>query len=204
MPAGPASAIRVSGPGECNAVHNSKLLIWTAMVVVAGCGSRKSQTDEISSELGKAPVTVAARKPYVISDAGIRFNPPATWDATRIDVVSRSGKAAASIHPAADFTVSFEYKAEQPAHRNSSLLRLLVLHRSQWEAVAGDSLSGAVVDSTGDWVFVASIPEGNPYREGLLDADQFEAMRVTLDDVRDAFSIESGGPAGGSRTASRK
>jgi hypothetical protein len=174
------------------------------MLVVAGCSSKKSQTDEIASELGKAPATVAARKPYVVTDAGIRFNPPSSWEVARIDVVSSSGKAAAAVHPGADYAVTFEYKAEQPAHRNSSLLQLLVVHRSEWEA-AKESLSGAVVDSTDEWVFVASMPEKNPYREGLLDADQFEAMRLTLDDVRESFSISNGGPADEpSRTASRK
>jgi hypothetical protein len=175
------------------------------MLVVAGCGSKRSQTDEIASELGKAPATVAARKPYVITDAGIRFNPPSSWDVARIDVVSSSGKAAAAVHPGADYAVSFEYKAEQPAHRNSPLLRLLVVHRSEWAEAGKDTPGGAVVDSTGEWVFVASMPETNPYREGLLDADQFEAMRLTLDDVRESFSIEKNGPVDEpSRTASRK
>ena len=61
------------------------------------------------------------------------------------------------------------------------------------------------MDSTSDWVFVAAMPDGNPYRRGLLDADQFEAMRLSLEEVRAAFSIENGGPPDATlRAESRK
>lgn len=171
------------------------------MVLIAGCSKKSSQQDQVASELGVPPATVAARRAYVISAAGIRFDPPASWDVARIDVVSQSGKEAAAIHPGADFAVTFHYKAEQPAHRNSPLLNLYVLHRSEW---ANDAAAGAVVDSTDEWVFLAAMPQDNPYRAGLLDADQFEAMRVSMDDVRDAFSIEDDGPADASLRAESK
>jgi hypothetical protein len=171
------------------------------MVLIAGCSKKSSQQDQVASELGIPPATVAERRAYVINSAGIRFDPPASWDATRIDVESRSGQEAAAVQRGADFTVTFHYKAEQPNHRNSPLLNLYVLQRSEWD---GNAVAGAVVDSTDEWVFLARMPEANPYREGLLDADQFEAMRLNLEDVRDAFSIENDGPADATLRAESK
>ena len=184
-------------PVRCSMIlQGRQLLILATVVMAAGCGSKKSsQSDEAVSELGTPPANVLVRRPYVLNDAGIRFNPPASWDVARIDVVSRSGKEAAASLPNADFSISFDYKAEQPAHRNTTLVNLYVVHKSQWKRTAAHAAVGAVVDSTTEWVFVAALAKDNPYREGLLDADQFEAMRLTLDDVRDAFSIANGGPA---------
>ena len=166
-----------------------------ALVLVAGCGNRKSShSEEAVSELGAPSTPAVARRPYVLSDAGIRFNPPATWDVSRIDVVSRTGTEAAADRADARYSVAFAYKAEQPAHKNAPILNVYVLPKSRWSSSQGDSL-GALIDSTDDWVYLATPAEKNPYREGLLDADQFEAMRLSVDEIRAALSIENGGPA---------
>ena len=187
-------------------MRSRKLAVWMAVVLIAGCGTKKSrQADESVSELGTAPAAGhAARSPYVIAEAGIRFNPPASWDVARIQVSSRAGDDAAAAQPGAEFAVAFDYKAEQPGHPNEALLNLYVIHRSDWVRVARKSPAAAVIDSTGDWMFVASMPEENPYRAGLLDADQFEAMRLSLDSVRQAFSIEDSGPADTTLRASKR
>ena len=189
------------GPRECMEVRSRQLLVWSAVVLIAGCSKKSSQQDQVASELGVPPATVAERRAYVISSAGIRFDPPSSWDVSRIDVESRSGQEAAAVQPGADFTVTFRYKAEQPNHRNTPILNLYVLHRSEWK---DDAAAGAVIDSTNEWVFLAKMPKDNPYREGLLDADQFEAMRLSMEDVRDAFSIENNGPADATLRAESK
>jgi hypothetical protein len=171
-----------------------------AVLLAAGCGKKADKAEETASELGEAPARGAERRPYVINSAGIRFDPPAAWDVARVDVVTRSGEESAAILPGADFSVTFEYKAEQPAHRNSALLHLYVFPKANWSSAA----EGEVIDSTGDWVFVAAMADANPYREGLLDADQFEAMRLTLDEIRESFSIENGGPADATLRAEKR
>jgi len=60
---------------------------------------------------------------------------------------------------------------------------------------------GEVIDSTGEWVFVAAPSKQIPYRTDMLDADQFAAMRVSVTDVKDAFTIEAGGPSDSSLRA---
>ncbi|HEX6791556.1 MAG TPA: hypothetical protein VF247_09620 [Candidatus Krumholzibacteria bacterium] len=176
-------------------MRTRQLWVWMALALVAGCGSRKSNhSEEAVSELGVPSTPAVARRPYVLSESGIRFNPPPTWDVARIDVVSRTGEEAAAERANARFAVAFDYKAEQPAHKNAPLFNVYVLPKSRWSGDDNHS-DGALIDSTDDWVYLAVPAVQNPYREGLLDADQFEAMRLSVDEIRAALSIENGGPA---------
>jgi hypothetical protein len=171
-------------------------VLCIALLGIAGC-ARKTQHTQLGNQSGSVAEetqTPRVRMPYVIPEAGVHFNPPLSWDPDRITVVTLSGDDAAAQEPGADYSVSFNYKAEQPAHENSPLVRLFVVKRSQWTRNS-DSGRGEVIDSTGDWVFVAALPKDVPYRPDLLDADQFAHMRMSLDEVKDAFTVESGGPS---------
>ena len=174
-------------------------LVWIAVICAAGCGKKAQHSERGNRDGGGVAEETRAphvRMPYVIPEAGVHFNPPLSWDPDRIQVVTLAGHEAAAQQPGADYSVSFDYKAEQPAHENAPLLRLFVLRRSQWSKVANDPTApGEVIDSTGDWVFVASLPKNIPYRSDLLDADQFKQMRISLDEVKDAFTVESAGPS---------
>jgi hypothetical protein len=181
-------------------VRSRTWLVWISVAAcVAGCGKKAQQSNELGGQTGTVAEETRAprvRMPYVVPEAGVHFNPPLSWDPDRIQVVTLSGAEAAAQQPGAEYSVSFDYKAEQPSHRNEPLLRLFVLRRSQWNKVSsGANGPGAVIDSTGDWVFVASLPGNIPYRADLLDADQFAHMRVSLDEVKDSFTVESSGPS---------
>ena len=185
------------GRGHSRAWVRGGAVLCIAVLWTAGCG-KKAQHYQLGKPSGSVAEETQAprvRMPYVIPEAGVHFNPPLSWDPERVQVVTLSGPDAAAQQPGADYSVTFDYKAEQPAHENSPLLRLFVLRRSQWNKVSGAATAGEVIDSTGDWVFVASLPKAIPYRADLLDADQFAQMRLSLDDVKDAFTVESGGPS---------
>ncbi|HET6463885.1 MAG TPA: hypothetical protein VFH33_08810 [Candidatus Krumholzibacteria bacterium] len=185
----------------------SQIVVCMAIVFAAGC-SKKSQRAEHYNDQGSVVTeetkTPAVRMPYVIAEAGIHFNPPLAWDPDRIQVVTVSGEEAAAEQPGADYAVSFNYKAEQPAHQNEPLLKLYVLRRAQWDRVANNNAHGEIIDSTGEWVFVAAPSKEIPYRTDLLDADQFAAMRVSVADVKESFSVEAGGPSDSSLRAESK
>ncbi len=186
----------------------ASVIVCMAIVFTAGC-SRKSQRAEQHNDAGgvvtEESKTPSVRMPYVIPEAGVHFNPPLAWDPDRIQVVTVSGEEAAALQPGADYAISFNYKAEQPAHRNEPLLKLYVMRRAQWDRVAGSNAHGEVIDSTGEWVFVAAPSKEIPYRTDLLDADQFAAMRISVTEVKDAFTIEAGGPSDSSlRAESRR
>jgi hypothetical protein len=171
----------------------------SVVACVAGCGKKAQHSNELGGQTGTVAEETRAprvRMPYVVPEAGVHFNPPLSWDPDRIQVVTLAGPDAAAQQPGADYLVSFQYKAEQPSHRNEPLLRLFVLRRAQWNRISsGANAPGALIDSTGDWVFVASLPRDIPYRRDLLDADQFAQMRVSLEEVKDSFTVESGGPS---------
>jgi len=172
-------------------------MTWAAVILIAGCGSKKAgKSDELGSSDGSRGAELQVprvRAPYVIPSAGVHFDPPVSWDPDRIEVVTLSGEEASAAQPGVDYSVSFDYKAEQPAHHNAPLLKLYVVRRAQWDRESRRA-PGEVIDSTGDWVYIASLPKDNPYRADLLDADQFNSMRVNMDDVHNAFSPEKGGP----------
>lgn len=182
----------------------SQVLVCMAIVFAAGC-SKKSQRAEQNNDRGSVvseeTKTPTVRMPYVIPEAGVHFNPPLAWDPDRVQVVTVRGDEAAAQQPGADYAISFNYKAEQPAHRDEPLLKLYVLRRAQWDRVAGTSAHGEVIDSSGEWVFVAAPSKEIPYRTDMLDADQFAAMRMSVTDVKDAFTIEAGGPSDSSLRA---
>jgi hypothetical protein len=122
-----------------------------------------------------------------------------------VRVDTRAGQDATAVYPGADYRVAFDYRAEQPGHRDQPLLELLVYRRAAWARVAKSRPAvGAVIDSTGGWVFVAALPDSNPYRKDLLDADQFAHMALSFADVREAFSIEDGGPSDATLRADSK
>lgn len=181
-----------------------RIIVCMAIVFAAGCSKKNQRAEQYSDQGGMVTEetrTPTVRMPYVIPEAGVHFNPPLAWDPQRIQVVTVHGEDAAAKQPGADFAVSFNYKAEQPAHKNEPLLTLYVLRRSQWNRVADSAARGEVIDSTGEWVFVAAPSKQIPYRTDMLDADQFAAMRMSVTDVKGAFSIEAGGPSDSSLRA---
>ena len=80
--------------------------------------------------------------------------------------------------------------------REEPLCRFLVFTREQWnriQAEAGPPV-GTTIESLDAWVYVAQLPQSNPYETNSADAEQFDDMRLAIRDVRARFSIEGGGP----------
>jgi hypothetical protein len=175
------------------------MVLGLSLALAAGCGSKDSK--EASETTGDHEDESAAvrdqRGPFVVREAGMRFDPPESWDLARIQLDARAGSEAAAQQAGAEHWVAFDYKAEQPAHTNHPLLRLMVFPRATWRKLAAQDGPpiGAPIDSVDAWVFVASLPQANPYREDSLDAEQFDAMMLTLAEARDGFSIEGDGPS---------
>jgi hypothetical protein len=165
------------------------------LVLVLGAGCSK-EAKETSGDDGEAGAMKEVRRPFVIREAGMRFEPPMSWDLARIQLDVKSGSAASALQPGAHYRVVFDYKAEQPAHRNHPLLELMAFPTAAWAAISAQPGPpvGAPIDSVDAWVFVAAPADTNPYREDSLDADQFGAMMLTIAEVREAFSIEGDGP----------
>jgi hypothetical protein len=163
------------------------LIAYLAFGLLAGCGSRQEPPAEHASEFA----------PIVSREAGIRFAPPIRWSRDRIVVTELGADSAVVKLAGAAHGVSFDYKAEQPGHRNQSLLCILVFDQTRWAAhlAEGGPPAGESIASVGDWVYVAALPSSNPYRAETLDADQFDDMHLSLEEVREAFAVEGNGPS---------
>jgi putative lipoprotein len=171
---------------------------WIGLLVavaLSSCSS-KDASDQVRVR-SDTTATSGSSRVIVVRDAGVRFDRPPTWSSERVAVRVRVGGDAAAEYPGAEYLVSMNYRAEQPGRVDASLCRFIVYPRDAWVRVGNEPGPpvGTPIDSVGAWVYVLSLPQANPYPEGSLDSDQFEAMRVTLDDVRSAFSIEGEGPA---------
>jgi hypothetical protein len=176
---------------------------WTiALGLAALCGAactRDGSSDRAADRSADSAVvaTSASVAPIVARDAGLRFDPPSTWARQRYRVESASGSAAADWQPLAAHAVAIHYQPEESRHRESSLCRFLVFTRDAWARLEGESGPpvGTVVETLDAWTFVAQLPQSNPYPAESLDATQFDAMRLSIRDVRARFSVEGGGPA---------
>ena len=129
-------------------------------------------------------------------DAGVSFDTPATWPEDRYRLDTKLGSAAAAQQAGAAYWVAMQYQPEEAGQRISSLWRIVVFPRDQWQRIdaeAGPPV-GTVMKALDAWVYVAQMPQSNPYPDGSSDAQQFDAMRLPIRELRQRISIEGDGP----------
>jgi hypothetical protein len=122
--------------------------------------------------------------------AGFTLALPPAWH-DRYDVDARSGPIAAAQWPYASDAVAFTYKPVEPDQPQPTLLMILVYRREDWNSIAAESGKphGIPVAQQADDVYIASVADSNPFEGGSRDADHFNAMRLTVDQVKDALTL---------------
>jgi len=122
--------------------------------------------------------------------AGFTLALPPAWH-DRYDVDARSGPIAAAQWPYASNAVAFTYKPIEPDQPQPTLLTILVYRRKDWNSIAAESGQphGIPVAEQADDVYIASVADSNPFAGGSRDADHFNAMRLTIDQVKDALTL---------------
>ena len=122
--------------------------------------------------------------------AGFTLAFPPVWH-DRYDVDSRSGPIAAAQWPYASHAVAFTYKPIEPDQPQPTILTILVYRRENWNAIAADPNRphGMPVAEQGDDVYIAAVADTNPFPGGSRDAQHFEAMRLTIGQVKDALTL---------------
>lgn len=166
-----------------------------ASMALAACSKRDSSREH-AARSDSAVVASAAQPPIVVRAAGVRFDTPSTWPGERYRVEMKSGHDAESQQAGASHWVAVHYRPEQPGHVEVSLCRIVVFSTDTWariDAEAGPPL-GTVIESAGGWVFLAQLPQSNPYPPKSLDGEQFDAMRLSIRELRARFAIEGDGP----------
>lgn len=143
-------------------------LLWT--VALLGCARRED-----------APAPPPAAPPRPLAWA---FDAPARWgDRVRLDDDPVSGTMLSAR--------VFNYLPIDTTQRPQALLGLVVYDTAQWARLRagegpppGDSLTAA-----NGQVFVAGLPQSNPFAAASADARAFDSLAVDLAAVRRAFRV---------------
>jgi hypothetical protein len=175
-------------------VRSLTIAICAAALVYGACSKRDSSRSE--SERADSAVVASghSNRTVVVREAGVRFDPPSTWPPARYRVDADSGTGESMSEAA--YSVTLLYTPRDVDLRAEPLCRFLVFTREQWDRVqaeAGPPL-GTTIESLDAWVYVVQLPQSNPYKMNTADAEQFDAMRLAIRDVRARFSVEGGGP----------
>lgn len=112
------------------------------------------------------------------------FDAPATWD-DRVTMVDES-VAPGALHYSAR---AFIYSPSDTSIRPQSLLSVLVFNNTNWATVISESgpPPGDTIVTADGRVYVAALPQSNPFQAGSADAAAFDSMSVDMSYVRAAF-----------------
>jgi hypothetical protein len=136
----------------------------------------------IGEESGQTTAPVS----YQNTDAGFSIILPASWNG-QYTVQSLAGEEAGRVQPKAQHVVRFMYPTKIP----QPLLTILVFKADDWESISKEPGPpvGTVVKEYNGNVYAASLPQTNPYEKGTSQAETFNKMVLTIDQVRAAFAI---------------
>jgi hypothetical protein len=164
---------------------------------VVACSKRDASQEQSARSDSAVVATNESTRPVVVREAGVRFDPPSTWPRERYRVDAKAGDAAAAEQPGAVHWVAIQYQPDQPGHEEALLCRIVVFSREAWTRIdaAPHPPVGTLIESAGEWAFVAQLPQSNPYPQDSLDGAQFEAMRLSIREMRARFSVEGDGPS---------
>lgn len=120
---------------------------------------------------------------FVSSQAGFRLRLPEEWEGRYRAQTLKGGTREA---PLAQWEVRFFYLPEQRGLEPGRILTLAIYDRRTWDTMRFQpGRFDTEVATFVDRVWVATLPEGNPYPEGSEDARRFEAIRPTMGQLRE-------------------
>lgn len=129
--------------------------------------------------------TVAAGFENVPAGWGLAL--PAGWDEERWRVVAAPPRG----EPKPLHATLFTYLPADPDLRPEALLEIAVYGAPEWKTLAEEPgpPHGDVLAERAGRVYVAGLPQSNPYPPDSDAAKGFEAMRLTFADVKRAFHL---------------
>jgi hypothetical protein len=158
--------------------------IVTAMRVANAGETRPTTELPASGELACDRVALGACR-FHDPVTGLEFEWPNDWPVRRLKLLTESGPPAHARQSGAMRWISVEYLPDDPAQPEVSMFHLVVLRRGDWIAQSDRSRFVADIEvATGrEEVVVASVHASNPYPPDSRDADIFDALRPSLEDI---------------------
>lgn len=124
---------------------------------------------------------------FVSPVSGFRFQIPSSWHQSyRIETPEPATNS-----PPANEVVEFQYVPRDSTIRPPILLRIVVFAKRDWASLA-DSQGppyGWSLEEREGMVWVGGLPQSNPFAPGSEDANRFETMRLSEQQVEAAFRV---------------
>jgi hypothetical protein len=121
-----------------------------------------------------------------------KFVPPPSWDArTRSVLVSDEDRV--RLFQGARAAQRFDYLPQDTSVVPQILLLITVYDSAAWTKMnkPDEPPVGEVIARERGMVYIASLPQSNPFAEGSADFKEFEKRSVTVERVRSSFQVVS-------------
>lgn len=154
---------------------SQKVAVVLLLVAAAACA--RETADDVPAD--SAAATTVSENPIAWS-----LDAPASWD-DRVTMHDES-VAPGTMHQSAR---AFLYLPADTSIRPQALLAVLVYDAADWARLSSEPgpPPGDTIMTANGRVYVASLPQSNPFVEGSRDAVVFDSMSVDIDYVRRAF-----------------
>lgn len=122
--------------------------------------------------------------------AGFAFRIPPAWN-DHWDVAIHEGAEAERRGSGASTVVEFSCRPITAGTRPEILVAIITMDRARWESMRKESgpPPGSLLAERGDRVWLAGLPRSQPFGAGTPDAARFEAMQLSLDQLKRAFAL---------------
>jgi hypothetical protein len=167
---------------------------WFAFAMLAATAAATHAGDlPASGELG-CEESARAACDFFDPASGLRIKVPADWPMRRLRLTTETGPAAGSHERFAERWVSIDYLPEEPANPESSLLQAAVLPWFTWQRLSAQTIAlpGVEVAASRTRVVVAETARSNPYPPDSRDAQIFDALMPSLEEVSLILTLRSG------------
>ncbi len=147
------------------------------LLLVAAAACARERADEVPAD--SAAATTISEHPIAWS-----LDAPTSWD-DRVTIHDES-VAPGTLHQSAR---AFLYLPADTSIRPQALLAVLVYGTADWARLSSEPgpPPGDTIMTANGRVYVASLPQSNPFVEGSRDAVAFDSMSVDIGYVRRAF-----------------
>lgn len=155
------------------------------LVMLSACKGRDGGDARTDSAAG----ATASNAPAAPAVAWKFATPPSWLERTRSVPIEEPERA--RLYPGARAVERFEYLPIDTTVVPQTLLLITVYDSTTWETMSkaeGPPVGEEITRERGN-VYVASLPQSNPFAPGSADAKAFDARAVTLDDVKKGFRV---------------
>ncbi len=136
------------------------------------------------------PASAAAQAAPAIPEFSLTL--PESWSG-RYRMEKSEGEAASRVVPEALQVVEYLYQPITPELQEQPLLMVIVLKQNNWQAKQKEGPPlGEVLAAHSGYVYVAALPQANPYGKKGEDAERYDALRLNPNEVKAGFALPQG------------